>query len=59
MANYKEMYLKMARASEQAINILIQAQQEAENIYISESEADIRLFQRADIETIQSEEAEG
>lgn len=31
---YKEMYLKMVRASEEALNILIKAQQECENIYI-------------------------
>ena len=35
MSDYKEMYLKMVRASEQAINILIKAQQECEELYIS------------------------
>ena len=35
MPNYKEMYLKMARASEQAIRILIKAQQECEEMYLS------------------------
>lgn len=35
MPNYKEMYLTMFRASEQAINILIAAQQECEEHYIS------------------------
>ena len=38
MPDYKEMYLKMVRASEQAINILIKAQQECEEMYISEPE---------------------
>jgi len=33
--NYKEMYLKMVRASEQALEFLIHAQQECEDIYIS------------------------
>lgn len=31
---YKEMYLKMVRASEEALNILIKAQQECENRHI-------------------------
>ena len=38
MPNYKEMYLKMVRASEQAVNILIRAQQECEELYLSGSE---------------------
>ena len=33
--DYKEMYLKMMRASEEAIRILIQAQQECEEMYVS------------------------
>ena len=35
MPDYKEMYLKMVRASEQAIRILVKAQQECEELYIS------------------------
>ena len=35
MPNYKEMYLKMVRASERAINILIEAQRECEELYLS------------------------
>lgn len=35
MPDYKEMYLKMLQASEQAVNILIAAQQECEELYIS------------------------
>ena len=35
--DYKEMYLKMVRASEDAINILIEAQRECEEMYISAS----------------------
>ena len=38
MPDYKEMYLKMVRASEQAINILIKAQRECEELYISGQE---------------------
>lgn len=34
MPDYKEMYLKMVRASEKAINELITAQQECEEMYI-------------------------
>ena len=36
--DYKEMYLKMVRATEQAINLLIQAQQECEGLYLEGSE---------------------
>ena len=42
MLNYKEMYLKMMRASEQAIRILIKAQRECEEMYVSE--ADVTVF---------------
>lgn len=38
MPNYKEMYLKMVRATEQALNILIQAQQECEEMYLCAEE---------------------
>ena len=38
MPDYKEMYLKMFRASEEAINILIAAQRECEELYISQEE---------------------
>ena len=37
MADYKEMYLTMVRATEKAINILIEAQQKCEDIYINAS----------------------
>ena len=33
--NYKEMYLKMMRAMEKAMNILIEAQRKCEEMYIS------------------------
>ena len=36
--NYKEKYLELIRATEKAINILIQAQRDCEEKYISESE---------------------
>ncbi|MFI3312495.1 MAG: hypothetical protein R3Y62_01275 [Eubacteriales bacterium] len=38
MTDYKELYLKMVRASEEAINIIIEAQQECEEQYILETE---------------------
>lgn len=39
MSGYDKLYFKMVQASEQAINILIKAQQECEELYISLSEA--------------------
>lgn len=41
MPNYQEMYFKMFRAAEQAINILIQTQRECEELYISAPEPQI------------------
>ena len=37
MPNYKEMYIKMVRASEKALDILIAAQQECEELYTTNS----------------------
>ena len=37
MPDYKEMYLTMVRATEKAINILIEAQQKYEEMYINAS----------------------
>ena len=39
MYNYKEMYLKLFRATEKAINCLINAQRECEELYISAGES--------------------
>lgn len=36
--DYKEMYLKMVRATEKAMDILIRAQQECEEMYIDQTE---------------------
>ncbi|MFV0469945.1 MAG: hypothetical protein ACK5MK_13595 [Dysgonomonas sp.] len=44
MSDYKEMYLKMFRASEEAVNILITAQQECEELYISQPEPDFKVL---------------
>lgn len=38
MPDYQELYHKLFRATEDAINRLIQAQQECEELYISENE---------------------
>lgn len=38
MPDYEKMYLTMVNAAEEAINRLIQAQQECEELYISSSE---------------------
>ena len=38
MPDYKEMYLKMVRATEQAMNILIKMQQECEEMYLCAEE---------------------
>ncbi len=39
-AAYKAMYLKMVRASEEAIRILVQAQQECEELYLSTEDSE-------------------
>lgn len=39
--DYKEMYLKMMRASEEAIRILVKAQQECEEMYVSVEEPEL------------------
>ncbi len=38
LPDYKEMYLTMFRASEAAMNILMEAQRKCEEMYISEEE---------------------
>lgn len=44
MPDYKEMYLTMVRASEKAINILIAAQRECEELYLSSPEPEIAIL---------------
>ena len=44
MPDYKAMYLKLFRASEQAISTLIQAQRECEELYISHPEPDLKVL---------------
>lgn len=43
MPDYKEMYFKLFRASEQAINVLIEVQRECEELYISQQEPEVKV----------------
>lgn len=43
MPDYKQMYLTLFRATEQAINTLIEAQRACEELYISEPETGLRV----------------
>lgn len=43
MPDYKELYLKLFRASEQAIHTLMTAQRECEELYISEQNAKLNV----------------
>ncbi len=40
MQDYKEMYLAMVRASEEAMNVLIEAQRKCEEMYLDAGEAE-------------------
>lgn len=44
MPDYKELYFKLFRASEQAINTLIHAQKECEELYLSDPEPELKLI---------------
>ena len=44
MADYKEMYLTLFRATEQAINTLISAQRECEEMYLSMPDPDFKVL---------------
>ena len=48
MPDYKQMYLTLFRATEQAINTLIEAQRACEELYISELEKElgVKLFEK-------------
>ncbi len=41
--NYKEMYLKMARTAEEAIRILIAAQQACEEMYLRAEDSAVKI----------------
>lgn len=49
MPDYKKMYLILFRATEQAINMLIEAQRECEELYISEPETELRVIPLPDL----------
>jgi len=44
LPDYKEMYLKMVRATEAAMQTLIRAQQECEEMYIADEEPQVFVF---------------
>lgn len=44
MSSYKEMYLTLFRATEQAINLLIAAQRECEEQYLSMPDPDLKIL---------------
>lgn len=44
MSDYKEMYLHMARETEKAVRLLVEAQRQCEELYINAPEADITLL---------------
>ena len=45
MPDYKEMHLKLLRASEKAVNLLIAAQQECEEMYLSAPEPELKIVE--------------
>ncbi len=44
MPDYREMYLQLCRATEQAITVLIESQQKVEDLYLSETEQNVSLL---------------
>ena len=46
MPDYKEMYLHLFRETERALNILIDAQRQCEEMYINAPEPEITLLPR-------------
>ncbi|WP_312159983.1 hypothetical protein [Oscillibacter sp.] len=44
MADYKELYLKLFQASEEAIKLLIAAQQACEELYINPPEMELKIL---------------
>ena len=58
MPDYKEMYLKLFRASEAAVNILVEAQRECEEMYVNAPEPDIKVISLNGKETAQTGDEE-
>ena len=50
MPDYKEMYLRLFRETECAVNILIAAQRSCEELYLSAPEPEITLLPRKETE---------
>ncbi|MDN0033987.1 hypothetical protein QVN85_13915 [Oscillibacter valericigenes] len=44
MPDYKEMYLKLFRTSEDTVNLLIDAQRECEEMYLSSPEPELKII---------------
>lgn len=44
MPDYKQMYLTMMKASEQALSILIDAQRQCEELYLSQPEPELTVL---------------
>ncbi len=44
MPDYQQMYLTMMRATEKALNILIEAQQKCEEVYLSDEGPELKLL---------------
>lgn len=44
MPDYKEMYLRLFRATEKAVQVLIAAQQECEELYLASPESELKVF---------------
>jgi len=51
MPDYKEMYLKLFRASEEAVNVLIAAQRECEELYVSAPEPELKIITQPEPES--------
>ncbi len=45
MPDYKKMYLTLFRASEEAINLLVKAQQDCEELYLSAPEPEVKVLE--------------
>lgn len=46
MPNYKELYYKLFRASEDAVRLLIAAQRECEELYLSSDEPNLTVVKQ-------------
>ncbi len=44
MSDYKQMYLTMFKASKEAINLLVKAQRECEELYMASPETEITVL---------------